>query len=353
MSEPDSDTLESVRLAARPAAQDSQARRPRPGLGQGPLLRPRDQGPEVARRLAPDARGIRGRPDAARDAPPEAARQHLARRDADRPVPHLLPAGEPPRPRPLRGRGGGHARDAEGEGPDPLDPQGREAPRRRRAHEEALDHGAWRLGDGPREGRGRRRHPDAPQGAEGEEGAEAPHGSCRRARARGSARRPQPPSPRPLPTNPRARVRPAFLARQRLAGSGAPAPGAVHGRDPGRLPPWLVDSRRRASTPRRSPGSSGAACSACSASSAAARSRGSRSSRSGSCRTSRRRSCSSFSRSPCRGSSSSSARASRATRRSPSTPATAPSASRRRRRPGTPTCSTAPAVSSSTPAGSC
>src|SRR5207244_6104080 len=44
------------------------------GLGQGPLLRPRDQGAEVACRLARDARRLRRRPDAARDAHPEAAR---------------------------------------------------------------------------------------------------------------------------------------------------------------------------------------------------------------------------------------------------------------------------------------
>ena len=50
-------------------------------------------------------RRLRGRPDAARHARPEAAREHLCRRDADRPVPHVLAAGQPPRPRPcLRGR---------------------------------------------------------------------------------------------------------------------------------------------------------------------------------------------------------------------------------------------------------
>ena len=50
---------------ARPGAQGAQARRPRPGLGQGPLLRPRDQGPEVARRArtpcAPASRAARCR----------------------------------------------------------------------------------------------------------------------------------------------------------------------------------------------------------------------------------------------------------------------------------------------------
>ena len=65
-----------------------QARRPRPGLGQGPLLRPRDQGPEVARGLAQDARRVRGRPDADLHAHRQAARRDVQGRDADRPVPH-------------------------------------------------------------------------------------------------------------------------------------------------------------------------------------------------------------------------------------------------------------------------
>ena len=54
----------------------------------------------------------------------------------------------------------GHAGVAEGEGPHPLDPQGREAPRRRRPDEEAPDHRARRLGDRAREGRGCRRDAD-------------------------------------------------------------------------------------------------------------------------------------------------------------------------------------------------
>ena len=93
----------------------------------------------------------------------EAARQHLRGRDADRPVPHLHAAGEPSRPRgSLRGGRRGDARVAEGEGPDPLGPQGRQASRRRRPDEEALDHRARRLGDRAREGRGGRRDVDAP-----------------------------------------------------------------------------------------------------------------------------------------------------------------------------------------------
>ena len=67
---------------------------------------------------------------------------------------------------------GGHARVAEGEGPDPLDPQGRQAARRRRALQEAHRHRPRRLGDRAREDRGRGRNADAPQGAEGEEAAQ-------------------------------------------------------------------------------------------------------------------------------------------------------------------------------------
>ena len=83
--------------------------------------------------------------------------------------------------------------DAEGEGPDPLDPQGREAPRRRRPDEEALDHRARRVGDGAREGRGRRRDAHAAaraQGPETEEPEAAPRRACRK-RA-GRPRRPTP-----------------------------------------------------------------------------------------------------------------------------------------------------------------
>ena len=39
--------------------------------------------------------------------------------------------------------------------------------------EEAHDHGARRVGERPREGRGSRRHADSPQGAEGAQGEEA------------------------------------------------------------------------------------------------------------------------------------------------------------------------------------
>ena len=90
-----------------------------------------------------------------------------------------------------------------------------------------------------------------------------------------------------------SRVAHVLLARQRVAGPGAPAPGAVHG---ARCSPPTGSARgcrRRASTRDRSRTTSAARAarsSACSTCSRAARSRGSRSSRSGSCRTSRRRS---------------------------------------------------------------
>ena len=106
------------------------------------------------------------------DAHRQAARQHLGGRDADRPVPDVHPAGERPRPRPLRGGRRGQLGDAEGEGADPLGPQGRQAPRHRRADQEAVDHRPRRLGDGAREGRGGRRHADAAPRAEGAQAEE-------------------------------------------------------------------------------------------------------------------------------------------------------------------------------------
>ena len=57
---------------------------------------------------------LRGRPDAAPHARRQAARLDVEGRDADRAVPHLHPAGQRPRPRALRRRRRGHARDAEG-----------------------------------------------------------------------------------------------------------------------------------------------------------------------------------------------------------------------------------------------
>ena len=80
--EDDVDVPDELNLSNLKPAQprkDAQARRPRPGLGQGPLLRPRDQGPEVALGLAQDARRLRGRPDAALHAPRQAARRRRRR----------------------------------------------------------------------------------------------------------------------------------------------------------------------------------------------------------------------------------------------------------------------------------
>ena len=139
-------------------AQGPQARRARPRLGQGPLLGSRDQGPEVPLRLAQDGGRVRRRPDADRHAAAEAPRQHVRGRDADRPLPHLQPAREPPRPRGALRRGRG--RDAGGAQGEAADPQGlgrRQDPRHRRALEGALGVRARLLEDGEGEDRGRRR----------------------------------------------------------------------------------------------------------------------------------------------------------------------------------------------------
>ncbi len=95
---------QSLEPRARPAAQAAQAGRSRPRLGQGPLLGPRHQGPEVARRVAQDAGRVRGRPDADRHAPRQAPRQHLCGRDAHRAVPDLHAARERRRPRRVASR---------------------------------------------------------------------------------------------------------------------------------------------------------------------------------------------------------------------------------------------------------
>ena len=109
---------------ARAAAARPQARRPRPGLRQGPLLRPRHQGPEVPLGLAQDARRLRGRPDADLHAARQAARLDVEGRDADRPVPHVHAARQRARPRARFDAGDEVTPElAEGEGPDPLDPE--------------------------------------------------------------------------------------------------------------------------------------------------------------------------------------------------------------------------------------
>src|SRR5205814_2333198 len=159
---------------ARPAARGSQARRPRPGLRQGPLLRPRDQGPEVALGLAHDARRLRGRPDADLHAHPEGARRDLEGRDADRPVPHVHAAGQPEGARGALRRGRrGHPRGARREGPDQEHEEGRQDPRQRRADEEAVRHRARLLEDCAREDRGRRRQRHVAARRAGREEAEA------------------------------------------------------------------------------------------------------------------------------------------------------------------------------------
>ena len=161
---------QSLVAQASPEARRPQARRPRHGLGQGPLCGTRPQGPEVALGLAHDARRLRGRSDAALHAARQAARRDVEGRDADRAVPHPTPRRQRPRPRArVRRRQRGDAGVAEGDAPDPLAPHRREDPRRGRADEEAHRLGARLLEDGAREDRGRRRDGDAAPRAEAEE----------------------------------------------------------------------------------------------------------------------------------------------------------------------------------------
>ena len=85
--------------------------------------------------------------------------------------------------------------------------------------------------------------------------------------------------PRPRAAEPDGRrgVSPAVLARQRVAGPGAPAPGAVHGGDPRRVPARLVDARAgrrlraRSRTTSTARAASCSACSTCSSGSALSR----------------------------------------------------------------------------------
>ena len=76
------------------------------------------------------------------------------------------------------------------------------------------------------------------------------HGDGRRRRGRRRGARPPRPPPTRRPTRPTGRTSPALagsrhvqLARQRLARAGAPAPPAVHGVRPRRLPARLLDPR--------------------------------------------------------------------------------------------------------------
>ncbi len=191
----------------------AQAHRPRAGLGQGPLLRSRDQGPEVARRLAHDAAGLRGRPDADLHAAPEAAWPVLEGRHADGPAPHAHRAGEPSRPRArFRRRRRGDPRSHGREGPDQEHTHGREGARPGGADEEARGHRPQLLGDRAREDRaGRRLRHRAPAAARGEEappqgrarprGGRRAGGGDRRGRAGRRSSSPRPRRPRRSPPN--------------------------------------------------------------------------------------------------------------------------------------------------------
>ena len=141
------------------AAEGSQARRPRHGLRQGPVLRPRDQGPEVALRIAQDAGRLRGRSDADRYAAAETARQHVGRRDADRAVPNLDAARQPPRPRGAfrRGRRGDAGRTRHGRA-DQEHEDRHQDPWLWRADKETVRHRARFLEDGKGKDRGCRRY---------------------------------------------------------------------------------------------------------------------------------------------------------------------------------------------------
>ena len=258
--------------------------------GQGPLLRPRHQGPEVSRGLEEDAGRLRGRPDADRHAAAEAARQHLRRRDADWPVPDVL--------QPINLRDLDRVfEDGDTVNVEALVEKG--LLKNTKADVKILGTGELKkklavtahFSASAREDRRPQagaRPRSRTEGPAQEEGKAKP--KPRRRRARGSDR-----GRGDRGRGPPRRSRLVQLARQRLARSGAPAPRPLHGDDPRDLPPGLVDPAR-ASTRRRSRATSrdrAARSSACSTSSRAARSRSSRSSRSGSCRTSPPRSSSS------------------------------------------------------------
>ena len=235
-------------------------------------------------------------------APRQAARPDVEGRDADRPVPHLLAAGQRARPRALR-RGAEVTLEA-------LSEKG--LIRNTRMDVKILGHGELTK---------KLTVTAHAFSASAREKIEAAGGSDHllreRAEARrsGSAEEAAPSTKQPEaetrrgadaeveepPTDERRRRRgrelDVLLARQRLARPRASAPRPLHRGDPRGLPPRLVDpgAGRRLRPdqgllrrPRAAPSS---ACSTCSP---AARCRSSRSSRSGSCRTSRRRSsCSS------------------------------------------------------------
>ena len=248
-------------------------------------------------------RRLRGRPDADRHAAPEAARQHVGGRDADRPVPHV--DSQPVNLRDLEARFEAGAE---------VTPETLVSRRADQEHARSTSRSSARasctkklsvtrarlLEDRAGEDRGRRRHRRR---------------GCAASRSRRSRKRPEAPprrrgrrgggdvDERPRPPRRQHRTRPARRRRLMLSWL------ANAWRVPelrrrllftafvlAALPARLVDpgAGRRLGRDRRATSTATAArSSACSTSSRAARSRGSRSSRSGSCRTSRPRSSSS------------------------------------------------------------
>ena len=210
------------------ARKDAQARRPRPGLRQGPLLRPRDQGPEVplrlARRCAPASRAARCRSTCGSAS--SAARRRRTRCRSARSARTTWPVNVA-RPRALRRRHRGHARAAEGGRPDPQPEARRQGARPRRPDEEADRLRARVLGERAREDRGRRRHRQLAQAA-----ARAEEAKHKKAKPRRSQRRREPPTSRRRsreeaaaeasrqPRTPRRR------AQRARCSPGSPTPGA-------------------------------------------------------------------------------------------------------------------------------
>ena len=178
---------------ARAEAQGAQARRPRHGLGQGPLFRPRDQGPEVAFRLAQRC----ARASRAARCRSTCASARSAARIRRTPCPSARTARTPwrstsrPRAR-LRRRRRRLAGRSRREGPHQEHAHRREDPRRGRAEEEADRDRAPLLEDRAREDRVRRRNRDRAPRAGREEAQDAQGEACGR-RGRARDRRPRTP----------------------------------------------------------------------------------------------------------------------------------------------------------------
>ena len=223
--------------------------RPRPGLGQGPVLGSRDQGPEVPRRLAQDAGRLRGRPDADRHARRKAAREHVRGRDAHRALPHVQPA----RQRRRRSRsastpGADVTLEAlkeagliaklsvdvkvlgEGELTKKLSVTAHSFSKSAVEKIEAAGGTVTRLRE-PVQRKKKRHKASAPA-------AEEPR-DRRRGDAGARARRPS----RPTADEEATRVTDVLVARERLAGTGASPARHLHRDDPRDLPPRVVDSR--------------------------------------------------------------------------------------------------------------